>query len=152
MREDKVSKKFDVFHYQGPIVFFSITIIIIIQLVQLLHYDISQIYNTRSSLNSIFSIEITEKSTPQDLLNEQLFLASVTSKTQFKNWLTRVANSTFRPEVGEYTLLFPSKTITLGDVVIIKYETKDTGCKTKVPGNKSCIATSYSDDTKSRPR
>lgn len=152
--EDKKSKKFDVYHYQGPIVFFAIAIIVTIQLVQLLHYDIEQIYNMRVSLNSIFSIEAPSEdqisTSATSSKKSALYLESVTSKIQFELWLSAVVNNTFKPANSRSQLLFANKTITLGDVVLIKYDVKDVTCATRVPGNKSCIAASYTDDSKSR--
>lgn len=153
MNENKVAQKFDVFHYQGPIVFFAIAIIVVIQIVQLLHYDIEQIYNLRVSLNSIFAIERPgEDVTSSALGTSRLYLESVTSMAQFEGWLEGVVNHTTRPRDGASILLFANKTVTLGDIVLIKYRVNKVACKTQVPGNKSCIASSYSDETKGSRR
>jgi hypothetical protein len=138
---------FDVFHYQGPIVFYAITIIVIIQLVQLFNYDVEHIYNLRTSLNSIFLLR--DLDVDSKVASSQLLLASITSKNQFQTWLSAVATKAYRPLNGNSELLFQSKTIMLGDSVLIKYDAKETACKAQVPGNKSCIFVTYDDSTKS---
>lgn len=143
------SDTFDVFHYQGPIVFYAIAAIIIIQLVQLFNYDVEQIYNLRTSLNSLFSIENPGLIDTHNSVNV-LYLESVTSKAQFITWLQEVALTSFSSPSGISAGLFTKKTILLGEAVMIKYDTKNVSCTTQVPGNLTCIHVDYTDDTKRR--
>ena len=118
-------------------------------MIQLFNYDIENIYNLRTSLNSIFSLR-NDHDIDSTVDTSKLYMNSITSKSQFKSWLADVSNSTYRSSNGSSQLLFMNKTLMLGDTVLIKYDTRETVCKAQVPGNKSCIYVTYSDSTKGR--
>lgn len=132
-------------HYQGPLVFYAITLIVIIQLVQLFNYDIQLIYNLRSSLDDIFALK--DKGTSSNIT----YFDTITSRNQFYKWFDQTVNNTYRSSSMSSKTLFANKTVILGDAALFKYETKDRDCPAKIAAsNIRCIYTEYTDATKSR--
>jgi hypothetical protein len=130
-------------HYQGPIVFYAISIIVIIQLVQLFNYDIERIYNLRLSLDSIFTVKKPELSTEQ-----KPYYSQITGKAQFVEWVQATVKNVYKSKTTASTTLFAQKTVLLGEAALIKYDTKSTPCIGKSISGSKCIYTEYSDSTK----
>lgn len=148
LHKNQDNKPTGLLHYQGPIVFYAIFIIILFQIIQLFHYDIEQMYNLRLDLDQIFKIK------PPDGLSDSeqgLYLSKLTSSKGFETWLKNMITTVYRSEVGTSSTLFSVKTYQIGQAAIIKYETKETACpREEVPGNFKCIFTNYNKDTQSR--
>lgn len=144
----------DIFYHQGPVVFYSVLAILIIQFIQLFHYDIEVMYNMRTSLDSVFQInpaqtpyQLAVASTPINPAN--YYFSKIAGVTQFSLWLDSVSHKIFRSRTGDRSSLFATKTLIIGEAALLRFDTKNKTCSDKAPSSASCIETTYSETTRS---
>ena len=137
-KDDIVSKASPILHYQGPVVMYAIIVIIVIQLVQLFHFNIELIFECRESLNTLVTLR-----NPGG--KSGLYAGDITNKKDISVWL----NSTLLTLYNN--TLINNKTYTVSNIVLIKYDTNVIPCgnvNTSIT-NLTCSSTTYSKDTRS---
>lgn len=87
----KRNKAVDKFHQRGPFVFYIIFLIIIIQLIQLNHFDVGMINNLRGSLNNLFYI----KSKQGSRLENINYFSEMTSSLGFQDWMKNMTSNLY---------------------------------------------------------
>jgi hypothetical protein len=134
----KRSKPTDKLHQRGPFVFYITLFIIIIQLIQLNHFDVAMINNLRGSLINIFYI--SPKKTSR--LDGIQYFSETTSRVDFKHWIKNMTSDDGY-EDHDFSLNMPNnffsqKCMFLGPPILIKFDTKLKG---------RTYATKYGPDT-----
>jgi len=120
-------------HQRGPISFYMILLIIILQLVQLFHFDVSYIYALRSSLLNLFLISPQSQSKPSGVhkrsaqpFPQSTYFAEITSRTDFTAWLLSTVSNLYISKNSSLTPMnfFSEKCVFIGKPAIVKFQTK----------------------------
>lgn len=121
-RNVKRAKVLDKYHQRGPISFYTILTIIIIQLIQLFHFNVSDINSLRASLINLFYI-----SPQKTRLNGAYYFSETTSRTDFKHWIQNMTSNLYNSK--DNTVMpnnfFSEKCVFLGPPIILKFDTKE---------------------------
>lgn len=148
------NKTNDIFYHQGPVVFYSVLAILIIQFIQLFHYDIEVMYNMRTSLDKAFLVN--QPKTPYQLgvastptTSNTNYYSRIAGATQFGTWLDRVIYNIFRHQDEARNNLFSAKTLIIGEAALLRFDTMQKSCSDKAPASAYCIETVYDEKTRS---
>lgn len=130
-----------VFHHQGPLVFYAVLIIILLQITQLLHYDMSELYNLRNSLGSILQMKSSG-------IKRSQYFEDITGEQPFSTWLNDTLANVLRTDsdqtANDYNLFY-EKNLIIGEIILVKYDSKFKPCDFK---GIDCIYDVYDDTTK----
>jgi hypothetical protein len=138
----KRNKPLQKFHQRGPLVFYITLFIIIIQLVQLNHFDVAMINNLRGSLINLFYI----KPKSEAKLENIFYFSETTSRVDFKYWIKNMTSNLYhsnlydqdrhyKPDVDgvdkDFAFNMPNnffskKCMFLGPPILLKFDTKVT--------------------------
>lgn len=157
----KRNKAVDKFHQRGPFVFYIIFLIIIIQLIQLNHFDVGMINNLRGSLNNLFYI----KSKQGSRLENINYFSEMTSSLGFQDWMKNMTSNLYHSNLYDEDThykpnpnskgkddsfainmpnnFFSQKCMFLGPPILIKFDTKVKG--------KNTYYIEYNEQTMSNP-
>ena len=135
----KRKKELDTFHQRGPLAFITVFLIIVIQLIQLNHFDVAKMYNLRGSLLQLFLI-----SPGKMKLNDVYYFSETTSRKDFKYWVTNMTSNVYYSQNRSKTPknFFAEKCMFVGPPVLLKFVSK-----TGFDGNPALYYSNYNEKT-----
>lgn len=138
----KGSKTLDKYHQRGPIAFYTIIFIIIIQLIQLFHFDVADINSLRASLLNLFYV--IPPNVKETRLKNVHYFSETTSRTDFKYWIFNMTKNLYPSNDSKImpNNFFSQKCVFLGSPILLKFDTKEK--KSEIPGS---YHISYTPDT-----
>lgn len=119
VEQEKVTDKF---HQRGPVSFYTIFLIILIQIIQLFHFDVANINSLRASLINLLYI-----SPDKTRLDNVAYFSETTSRTDFKQWLQNMTSNLYTSKNNSIipNNFFSEKCVFLGPPILLKFDAKE---------------------------